>query len=259
MKKTKEHGLAFRALRWTIFWVGDTRRIHHFPWCTWDVHQHRIDLNEVMLEALPILRPGDVILHRDEGFLSNVGIGGVMVHAGIYMGQSQVVEALSEGVVRRHAGHILYSDYACILRPQLGDERAEATEAAIGWANRIVGYPYDVLFDFSSEQERVVVLEAGEGMAEGVRFCCTEIPHFCYLDYTTRLDVYRKRNVGIATKALSLVGLNPGTAIITADMYIEANFELVWASSDYTPKWAEKKGASEEHLRKLQDYWDVRG
>jgi len=42
-------------------------------------------------------------------------------------------------------------------------------------------------------------------------------------------------------------------------MYIEANFELVWASSDYTPKWAEKKGASEEHLRKLQDYWDVRG
>ena len=59
--------LPFRIFRWLVFWVGDTRHISHFPWITWDVHDHKIDLNEVMLDAVPLLQPGDIVVYLTGG------------------------------------------------------------------------------------------------------------------------------------------------------------------------------------------------
>lgn len=253
--------LPFRILRWLVFWVGDTRRIAHFPWITWDVHQHRIDLNEVMLEAVPLLEPGDLVLHRDDGFLSNAFIGGAMIHAGLYVGGQQVVEAVSEGVVKRHAGHILYSDRACILRPRFPDgvSREKAVAEAIEWAEKIVGFPYDILFQFNGQKERELVARHGkDAPKKGVRFCCTEVPYFCYYTYREALGIKRTRNVTFLTRLLSLVGLSPGRAVINADMYMTAGFDLVWCSRELTVAWSKKRRVSAEHQRRLADYWERR-
>lgn len=250
--------LLFRAFRWVVFWVGDTRKIAHFPWVTWDVHQHKIDLNEVMLEALPKLQPGDIILHRDDGFLSNLFIGGAMIHAGLYIGGQQVIEAVSEGVVKRHAGHILYSDRACILRPRLPeDKRVQAVAEAIDLAEKIVGFPYDILFDFNGRRERRLVEQYGPNAAQkGVRFCCTEVPYFCYGSYTKDLRITRRRNVSLATKFLSLLGLSPGKAIVAADMYFTANFDLIWCSRQLTVDWCKRRRADAGMVQAVASYWD---
>ena len=76
-------GLAFRILRFFVFLAGDIRRLKCFPYLTWDVSEHQISLDEALRKALPLVRPGDVILHRDDGYLSNCFIGGAMVHASV--------------------------------------------------------------------------------------------------------------------------------------------------------------------------------
>lgn len=250
--------LLFRAFRWVVFWVGDTRKISHFPWVTWDVHEHKIDLNEVMLEALPLLRPGDIVLHRDDGFLSNLFIGGAMIHAGLFVGGQQIVEAVSDGVIKRHAGHILFSDRACILRPRLPEEKREqAVAEAVALAEKIVGFPYDILFDFNGRRERALVEQHGkDAVKKGVRFCCTEVPYFCYGAYTKDLRIVRRRNVSLATKLLSLLGLSPGKAIVAADMYFTANFDLIWCSRHFTVDWCRKRRASQGMLEAVAAYWD---
>lgn len=258
MEKEIDPPLPFRILRWLVFLVGDTRRISHFPWVTWDVHDHKIDLNEVMLEAVPRLLPGDVVLHRDDGFLSNLFIGGAMIHAGVYVGGQQIVEAVSEGVLKRHVGHILYSDRACILRPRFPPEvdRDEVIAEAIDWAEKIVGFPYDVLFQFNGQKERDLVARHGPGAAKkGVRFCCTEVPYFCYYPHRLALGIRRTRNVSFLTRLLSLFGLSPGKAVIAADMYFTASFDLIWCSRELTVEWAIKRRLSPEHRKCLSDYW----
>lgn len=261
MEKEVNPPLLFRILRWLVFWVGDTRKIAHFPWITWDVHDHKIDLNEVMLEAFPLLEPGDIVLHRDDGFLSNIFIGGAMIHAGVYLGDQQLVEAVSEGVIKRHVAHILYSDRACILRPRFPADvpRDKAIQDAIEWAEKIVGFPYDILFEFNGWKERELVERYGKGAIDrGVRFCCTEVPYFCYYPHRHALGIKRVRNVSFLTRLLSLVGLSPGRAVIAADMYFTAKFDLIWCSRQLTVDWAKSRKLSNEHHQILSHYWDRR-
>jgi hypothetical protein len=251
--------IQYNIFRWLVFKIGDTKWLgwKHLPFiATWAVAEHKIDLNEIDI-AKSLIQEGDIILHRDEWFLSNCSIPGTMIHAGIVVENKkenkglipyQIIEAVSEGVVERNVGHILQSDYACILRPKLSkDHKAEAAH----WARKIVGSDYDVLFDFNSEEERVTINNNGKA-----KFCCTEIPHFCYLEHVHELGIFRKRNINIITKLLSLIGLCPGNDVVTADMYVESHgFDFVWVSKNYTVEWAKKELlASEGHIFKLNKH-----
>lgn len=242
--------LAYRLFRWLVFKTGDIRFISKA--------RHKITYNEVDLDAMPLLEPGDILLHRDSYYLSNRFIGGVMIHAGIYVGGRQIVEAISEGVVRRNAMALLRSDYACILRPKLDkSEKPQVIQKAIHRARQIVGFQYDPLFEFNSEHELKVITEKGRDYAKnnGIRFCCTEIPHFCYLEKLEDLGVYRRRNINFLTKFISLFGLRPGEAVVDADNYFVGNFDVIWVSRTLSPEKAKKKGAEENFLRKLKRYW----
>ena len=252
--------ILFNIFRRIVFLVGDTRRIRHFPWVTWDVSEHEIGLDEVIREALPVLRAGDVPLHRDKGFLSNVFIPGAMIHAGLYVGDGYLVEAVSDGVVKRHAAYLLRSDYACIMRPRIGDEgsavRDMAVKDACDWALKIIDFPYDVLFDFCGEEERVLIRRHGmDAVKHGVRFACTEIPHFCYLDYIAPLRLFRRRNINLLTRLLSWIGLSPGEAVVDADMYVTAEFDMVWCSRSMTVEWCKQMKCGEAFIHKVSEYW----
>ena len=210
----------YQALRWLVFKIGDIRQKNTS--IAWNKVEPNIDLNACE-EALSLMEPGDIILHRDFGFLSNLFIGGHYIHAGIYVGDKQAVEAIAKGVVKRHAFHILHSDSAIVLRPRVS---AQAKTDACGWARIIVGSPYDVQFNFNAEEERTLILKGGRS-----EFCCTEIPFFCYLRHTDRLGIRRKKSVGLLVRLLELIGLHPGRDVVTADMYVQARgFDVVWQS-----------------------------
>jgi len=222
-------------------------------------------------EIIPSLEPGDVILHRDDRFGAvNWFIGGVMIHAGIYVGNDLVVEAVSEGVKERHVRHILESDYTMVVRP-IGLSkyaRDRVNHDAVNKARAIVGCDYDPLFDFCDavEFEQIACIQRGYvshrwahvAREAGITFCCTEIPYFCFYPVREQLGLFRRRNVSLFVKFLKWLGLHPGEAVIDADMYVTAHgFDLIWCSNSATPQWSAKAGASEAMMSKISAYWAV--
>jgi hypothetical protein len=109
------------------------------------------------LDGIKISKAGDIGLHLDVGYLSNLAIPGFFKHAWIHvtdgneLGRATVIEAISEGVVRRHAMYPVYSDYAIILRPPQDKVNQHDTELAIKYANRLEGCKYDSKFEFDIE------------------------------------------------------------------------------------------------------------
>lgn len=248
----------YRLFRRLVFMLGRAHVLDHAPYFSFSDTEKKIDFNEVMLAALPKLEVGDVLLHRDGGYASNLAIGGAMIHAGLYVGGSQLVEANQHGVLHRHAGHLLHSDYACIVRPCFSSlaRKERAVQDAVKWAKKIVDFEYDALFDFNGNEEREIIAALPKEEAKkDVRFCCTEIPYFCFLDHVEELRLYRRRNITFLTRLISLCGLHPGDKIIDADMYITGNFDLVWCSKLFTSEWAEEMGCSEEYVSKVANWW----
>jgi hypothetical protein len=224
-------------------------------------------------EVIPQLQPGDVVLHRDDRFgPCNWFIGGLMIHAGIYIGNNEIVEAISEGVVRRHVGHILESDYTMVVRPNnvfSQYARAHVIQDACVKARSIEGFEYDMLFDFCDAVEFDALQKIKFNFVQsswrekakqaGISFCCTEVPYFCYYPVCEILGLFRRRNVSALTKALGWIGLPTGEAVIDADMYVTAHgFDLIWCSSSATLGWATKMRASEAMLSKMTAYWAER-
>jgi len=260
-----------RAWRRLVFWAGDIRRISHFPWITWDAHEHLVEYDEAAA-ALPHVRPGDIGLHRDRGYLSNLAIPGFMKHAWIHVdgpvsctdseGHArfdttglQIVEAVSEGVVERSALFPIRSDYTIILRPREAGEREVAR--AVEKARCIVGCEYDADFKFDIEEELehfgapgATREEAAEDLQEidvfstnlaaewDGGFSCTETVSFAWWHCRRALRLFRKPA--------------RGKMVILADDMINNGFEIVWMSESVTPEVAAKLGLGEEGVEMIR-------
>jgi hypothetical protein len=138
------------------------------------------------------LRPGDLLLVRQDDFLSNAFLPGFWPHALVWLGAPEAwtalrladgtrlgddplvravlprlavtdehglaprsIEAVSEGVVFSSIGHVLHKDYVVALRPTLSEAQvAESIRRALA----LHGRPYDFSFDFATD-DRVVCTE----------------------------------------------------------------------------------------------------
>lgn len=238
--------------RWVIFKVGDIRRLKSFPKLTWDVTYPEICGYERHKMA-QMLQVGDVILSRHDGYLSNLGIGGAMIHGAIYVGDGSCVEAVSEGVIKSSAYDALHADKVVIMRAKgLSPKvRKEIADRALS----IVGFEYDVLFDFNTEEEKEKILDNKELAKKSVRFACTEVPFYAYNGWAKHLRIERKPNPSILAKLLVWVGLHVGDRIIKADDYIESDMEIVYVSKGATFMWFRSKGSSNQVLHKISKYW----
>lgn len=160
--------------------LGDTRLVAPDP-----------ALRGTQLEAFAArLRPGDVLLVRQEHFLSNTFLPGFWPHALLWLGPPEawrglelpsgatlgddahagpalggrcaddhgpprVVEATSDGVVLSSLDHALAKDYVVVLRPRVPE--ADVASALLRAAPHL-GRPYDFDFDFSTD-DRLVCTE----------------------------------------------------------------------------------------------------
>jgi hypothetical protein len=160
-------------------WLGDTRTTDRAPAVS-DAQLHVLEER---------LRPGDIILVRQDGFLSNAFLPGFWPHAILWLGPqdawtalhlsdgtalaadelvrrvlpqytqgehpARCIEAVSEGVVFSSVEHALGKDYVVILRPELPEAEVAA---AIRRALTCFGRPYDFDFDFATD-DRIVCSE----------------------------------------------------------------------------------------------------
>ncbi|MHC4391602.1 MAG: YiiX/YebB-like N1pC/P60 family cysteine hydrolase [Planctomycetota bacterium] len=137
------------------------------------------------------LRPGDLILVRQDEYLSNAFLPGFWPHAILYLGPEEawtglrlpsgaalrddpvvqsilprfrepegdhprrVIEAVSEGVVFSSLEHGVQKDYVLVLRPNLPEEQIAL---AIRRGVTLLDRPYDFDFDFATD-DRIVCTE----------------------------------------------------------------------------------------------------
>lgn len=139
---------------------------------------------------LTLIRPGDILLKRDNYFLSNVGIEGFWTHSGIFIGSLEeldrmfasisivgnkmpseyiktyhpilykkllgkkdlIIEAIGKGVTINSIEHIALVDFLSVLRPNLS---AEDIFKSMLISFEYLGYPYDFMFEFEGDQEVV--------------------------------------------------------------------------------------------------------
>lgn len=113
------------------------------------------------------LCPGDIILTRNRGYISNLFIPGFWTHVGIFIGNQKerniyltsrfdktippnidLIEALSEGVVFSTLGKSFKADNIAVLRPEISKLEVEKViEKALAQINK----NYDFNFDLESD------------------------------------------------------------------------------------------------------------
>jgi hypothetical protein len=151
----------------------------------------------------PVLKPGDILLQRFEGWIDKWFIPGFWNHGAIYIGnpEEQVVHATSDGVLIEDIINFMRTDHLIILRPQ----NNLFVEAGINRALSIVGAEYDFDFDFSNNTE----------------FSCTEVIDYCYP------GLFKK------SKHFGLIMLTPD------DIATSSSVETIWNSRNYKIQWFE--------------------
>jgi hypothetical protein len=154
-------------------WIGDTKYLPKNPTIT----------HERVREMKTYLQPGDILLERENWFLSNLFLPGFWKHGILYTGsledlrrlglathpnvsphlaeyartdahgfQKCLIEAISDGVVMGSMEEATDADYICALRPR---KTTKQIAQAIAMAFQHLGRPYDFLFDFHTADKIV--------------------------------------------------------------------------------------------------------
>lgn len=216
-----------------VFFIGDLRSLDGFPWFTYAVRKHEIDYDEVA-RALKVMQPGDIGLHRDHGYLSNVAIPGCFKHAWVHVDDGDIVEAISDGVVRRNAIYPIYSDMSIILRPKDKDGYVTSNRA-----QSLIGENYDVNFEFDIEKSNAHFY-GNKNSKYDPAFSCTEVAAF---------SLYREDG-GHGIESSDVYGKK----VLIADSFINEDMEIVWLSDSVTLKNVMKFGLDPSAVRIISEY-----
>lgn len=112
----------------------------HAPWSRKKVKARQVEL------FLKHAKPGDVILTRTMGELTNFAIKGYFKHTAMYVGGNNVCESISpETCITNIYDFLMSKDAVCLLRPNWLTiaERERAAEIMVS----LCGLPYDYMFD----------------------------------------------------------------------------------------------------------------
>ncbi len=155
----------YKIQKWIFTFIGNIRWsgfLHPF-WFTLNSVSFRLK-GQHYRKIESLIRPGDILLRRFEGYLDKFLIPGFLNHGGIYVGKMnnldhQVIHAISDGVVVEDLIDFARTDHMVVLRAP-----ARIREKAIERAKETVGSDYDFAFEF----------------ANTLRFSCTELISYCY-------------------------------------------------------------------------------
>ncbi len=127
-------------------WVGHV----HAPWT------HKRISGRHYLAAKGILQPGDVLMSRTDGELTNVFIPGFWSHGAVYVGNGEVVEATGDGVHKTDLlSWMLTKDYVRVCRARFATA-LQRSDAAY-FARSYIGLPYD--YGFASGNKALYCFE----------------------------------------------------------------------------------------------------
>jgi len=96
-------------------------------------------------EVLKKLQKGDILLTRFDRYVTSWFIPGYYTHVVLYIGDQQVIHAITKGVVHEDILSVLRCDHVCVLRPK--NVSSEEIDVAVNYAKGLEGRQYDFIFD----------------------------------------------------------------------------------------------------------------
>jgi len=148
-------------------------------------------------KVLPQMQPGDILLRRTDGSSGNLFIPSWWKHAGVYVGQGEVVDAVFKGIGKDSFEKFMTDgDAIMIVRPK--NLTAQQREAIASYAKGQVGKPYDFDFDFVDQ----------------ARQSCTELASHAIKAGTGKELVERN-----------------WFGAVTGDGFKNSNFDLIWSNA----------------------------
>jgi len=148
----------------------------HAPWITKKITSEDYD------SIQSVMRPGDILTSKTEGYLTNILIPGYWKHSAIIGQDQRIVEAVGEGVREVDLFTFLCSkDEVALLRPTFcSDEEALLAFEA---AEVLVGCPYDYEFSLGNKA-----------------FYCAELLYLSYkLIVPDKFLFYPRERLGVKT------------------------------------------------------------
>ena len=121
---------------------------------------------QVQKKLCDLLQPGDVVISRHDGAVSNYFLPGYWPHASLFVNDDLFLEARKDGVRLRTPDDTLSVDAAVILRPRLSNGQVQD---AIAKAMIHEGKAYNFDFDFFNDERLVcteVVYRAYQGVGD---------------------------------------------------------------------------------------------
>jgi len=118
---------------------------------------HRVKGEDVR-KILEVIQPGDIMLRRFDQYVNTLCTPGFWAHAGLYVGDNQVVHSVSEGCKKEDVLNFCRADAVAILR------RKDGVTSQITKAIMLAGMhiPYD--YDFNSANDDYYCTEAVDVM-----------------------------------------------------------------------------------------------
>ena len=141
--KMKCLALNMKTLKEMFLKIFGDIKVFRFPlWIVYDPDMYGMTGTKIR-HALDTIRRGDIVLRGYRHYADGYFIPGKFSHSGIYVGNNQVVHAVSEGVSKIDILDFLMCDICCILRAK----NKAITDSVVGKAESYIGTAYD--FDFS--------------------------------------------------------------------------------------------------------------
>lgn len=144
-------------------------------------------------EILDVIQPGDIILNAHDNYVSSLFIKGDFGHAGLYVGDNQLIHVIGTGIEKIDVLTFLRADRAVVIRPTNQSIVDSIIQKAYEQLAKEVQYDYD--FDYHNTTQ----------------FYCTEFTDFC-------------------TGYLLREGVSKGKKYIYPDDYLIPSdlFKIVW-------------------------------
>lgn len=158
---------------------------------------------DMAAKVQPKLKPGDILLRRTEGTSGNFFIPSWWKHAGVYVGDGNVVEATFKGIDKTSFKHFM-SEGDAVMIVRAKHLNPNQRQSIANYANHQIGKPYDFDFNFSDE----------------ARQSCTELANHAV-----------KAGAGKELVEKNWIGS------VTGDAFKNENFRLVWSSKPEKAKW----------------------
>lgn len=169
--------LTLKLKKWFLTFVSKLY-VHKFPFfIIYDPEMHKLKGHEIR-EILDVLKPGDILFRRYDGYITSILTPGYWSHAGLYVGDNKVVHAIGAGVVEEDILDFCRTDSVgvCRFKNVNQDIVENAIDTSYDMIEDHIGYDYA----FAANNNAVY---------------CTEMVNICYTeafseDYDESLGTY---------------------------------------------------------------------